>query len=459
LIIARFKKSKTAVVVCVVVLLILSAVMMIVKGQASPHDARAYYGTDCRAFALLFGALLAIFWDQWDEEKFTVWHKCFFHLIGPCGLIIIGYLSCTMNGGELFTFRGGLFGAAVGSVMIILAGRWNNSVTSKLMQNGVLSWIGKRSYGLYLWHWPVFILTDPAYNYPIDGWYLAALRLVLLIGVVHLSYKYIENPIRSGDMQFSYAHVTMWKCTGALTVSVMLIFCSVAVVTARSDSGPYGRSTQKQHGTMTTSNDPETTSHEKPNTPPDAVGTVHGEEFAELANDAPEKIEKPKTADLGRGESNKDQKNATNAILAIGDSVMLGAKMALENQIMGARVDAKVGRQFSSVLEIVKSLKASKGIPSKIIIHLGTNGTIFEKHLVELMDLLSSCDRVIVVNNHVPRSWHKQNNSILEKVVPTYPNAYLVNWHEVCLVHKQLLYKDGIHIGNARGAELYANKI
>lgn len=460
LIIARFKNSKTSVAVCVVVLLILSAAMMIVKGQASPHDARAYYGTDCRAFALLFGALLAIFWDQWNEEKFTVWHKYFFHVIGPCGLIIIGYLSCTMNGGELFAFRGGLFGAALGSVMVILAGRWNNSVTSKLMQNSVLSWIGKRSYGLYLWHWPVFILTDPAYNYPIDGWYLVALRFVLLIGAVHLSYKFIENPIRSGDMKFSYAQVTLWKCTGALTASVMLIFCSVAVVTARSDSGPYGRSVAKQHNAMTIPSESDVIPCEKPSTPPDTINTtaVHKEEINESVRDVPEKTEKSKTAESRIDVSERDLKSNSDPVLAIGDSVMLGAKVALENKIK-ARVDAKVGRQFTAVLEIVKSLKASKRIPSTVIIHSGTNGNIVEKQLVELMDILRSCDRVIIVNNYVPRSWQKQNNAILEKVVPAYSNAYLVNWHEACLVHKQLLYKDGIHIGNAKGAELYTSKI
>ena len=465
LIIIMCKKSRALVAACVAIPLCISVFLMTIYGQASPHDARAYYGTDCRAFALLFGALLAVFWDKWRETQLTVWQRCFFHMIGPCGLIIIVYLSYTMKGGELFAFQGGLQGAAVGSVMIIMAGRWHQSVTSRVLQNGILSWIGKRSYGLYLWHWPVFILTDPAYNYPIEGFYLLVLRLALLVGAVQLSYKFIEIPIRSGEfMKFSHTqHQAVWKFVGISVVSVMIMSCSAAVVTAKSDKGPYGGHVvvEKSQQKAVKQDESEAVLCEKKDASPDMadVPSNRTEEVIEPVREIPEKTEKPTVTDVGNRTSDKDHKSTTEPVLAIGDSVMLGAKVALESNIAGARVDAKVGRQFTAVLEIIKSLKVKNKIPSTIVIHSGTNGTINESQLVELMGLLSACKRVVIVNNYVPRSWQKQNNEILGRVVPAYPNACLVNWYDVCLGHKQFLYKDGIHIGGSKGAELYAGVI
>lgn len=265
-------------------------------------------------------------------------------------------------------------------------------------------------------------------------------------------------------MKFSHTqHQAIWKFVGVSFISIMIMSCSTAVVTAKSDKGPYGGhvAVEKLQQKTVEQDESEVVLCEKLDTSRDIADVPNNriEEVIEPVREIPEKIEKPSVTDVGNRTSDKNHKSTAEPVLAIGDSVMLGAKVALESNIAGARVDAKVGRQFTTVLEIIKSLKVKNKLPSTIVIHSGTNGTINESQLVELMDLLSTCKRVVIVNNYVPRSWQKQNNEILGRVVPVYPNAYLVNWYDVCLGHKQLLYKDGIHIGGGKGAELYASVI
>ena len=464
LIVSICKKNRSLIIASLCIPLILSIVLMVIIGKASPNDARAYFGTDCRAFALLFGALLAMFWNRWHEENFTPWQKYFLQIIGPCGLILIAYLSIAMRGGEIFIFHGGLFGAVCGTVMIIVAGRWNRSITSLALRNNVLSWIGKRSYGLYLWHWPVFILTDPAYNYPLNGVALICLRLTLLFGITHLSYKFIEIPMRNGGfMAFSQLHPIV-KYANVAFVSILLISSSVAIVTAKSDSSPYGYVTMHKSPEATKEpHDDEIVLHETVQLIPETTDQKkvdYDEGNALTSEDIAKKVEKTTITDkTGCNAPKKEQDSPTEQILAIGDSVMLGTKVPLENNIAGAHVDAKVGRQFTSVLKIVKSLKSIKKIPSIVVIHSGTNGTINESQFVELMEILRPCKRVVIINDYVPRSWQNSNNEILSRIVPMYANTQLVNWHAVCMKNKRFLYKDGIHIGGAKGADLYVSKI
>ncbi len=61
-------------------------------------------------------------------------------------------------------------------------------------------WLGQRSYGIYLWHWPIFAITRPQLDVPLAGLPLLALRLTLTLGVAEVSYHFVESPVRSGAL-------------------------------------------------------------------------------------------------------------------------------------------------------------------------------------------------------------------------------------------------------------------
>jgi lysophospholipase L1-like esterase len=149
-------------------------------------------------------------------------------------------------------------------------------------------------------------------------------------------------------------------------------------------------------------------------------------------------------------------------VTAIGDSVMLGAKGALEAKIPGIHVDAAVSRQFGNGIDIIRQLKESGQLSPVVVIGLGTNGTITDGHMAALQQLLADRQRVIFLNLKVPRSWEAGDNAVIQKWVPQFGNAVLVNWNGEGSLHPEFFYGDHIHLntaGQARYADLVAAQI
>jgi len=139
-------------------------------------------------------------------------------------------------------------------------------------------------------------------------------------------------------------------------------------------------------------------------------------------------------------------------VLGVGDSIMLGASSALSQQFPGIAIDARVGRQFSEGVQIVKALEARGTIPGTVIVHLGTNGPVSTALCDEMMNLLAG-KRVVLVNLHVPRSWEAQNNEVLNACAARH-GATVVDWHTDAVG----LAPDGYHLGGS-GPDAYARLI
>ena len=142
-------------------------------------------------------------------------------------------------------------------------------------------------------------------------------------------------------------------------------------------------------------------------------------------------------------------------IFGVGDSVMLGASSSLQQAIPGIEIDAAVGRQASTGIDILRARAAAGQIPDVVIFGLGTNGPLTSGQIDDAMDALAGVRRVVYVNNTMPRSWEAPNNALLAAAVQRYPNAVLADWHAVTTARPGLLAADGIHL-LARGTEAYA---
>jgi Domain of unknown function (DUF4214) len=142
-------------------------------------------------------------------------------------------------------------------------------------------------------------------------------------------------------------------------------------------------------------------------------------------------------------------------VLAIGDSVMLGASGALHEAIPGIDVDAAVSRQFSTGVDILRSRRDSGQLPGTVVVHLGTNGTIGSDSCDSLMDALAG-RRVMIVTLHVPRSWEAGNNAVLRDCAVRH-GAGIADWASIA-GGAGYLAGDGYHL-NAEGATAYAGLI
>ena len=144
-------------------------------------------------------------------------------------------------------------------------------------------------------------------------------------------------------------------------------------------------------------------------------------------------------------------------VTAVGDSVILGASPALE-KFFDLDTHAIVALSTEKTIEMALTLHREGKLADIVIIHTGNNGTISDKQLKGLLDVLIDRKLVVLLNNCEPRDWVAGNNETFARIAPTYPNTLLVNWVAGAQGHPEYFYKDGIHL-TKEGAQGYANLV
>jgi peptidoglycan/LPS O-acetylase OafA/YrhL len=406
---------------------------------------RVYYGTDTRIFTMLVGAALAMVWSPWKlSPKIKREPRLILDAIGATGLLLLVLTFVNAHYQSNFLFRGGfLLVAVISAIVIAVAVHPASRIGTVVLAQQPLRWIGERSYGIYLWHWPIFMVTRPGFDTDITGWLNTAVRIGLTLVVAELSYRFVEEPIRHGALGRWWRSLRaatgeerslMWQRT-LLTFGITTLTVAVAGIGLASAQSPRIEAGLQflTQTSSTTAPSPTTVPTTQPGTPAPSTATT-----------APT-VPPPPTP-----------------VTAIGDSVMLGAKGALEAKIPGIHVDAAVSRQFGNGIDVIRALKAAGQLAPVVVIHLGTNGVITDGHMAALQQLLADRQRVIFLNLKVPRSWEAGDNAVIQNWVPKFGNAVLINWNGEGSVHPEFFYGDHIHLntaGQARYADLVAAQI
>lgn len=139
-------------------LALLSAGRMFILHIPDGDPSRVYYGTDTMAFPLLIGIFLGAVRQQYKQLCFTI-EKQKACLLFVFFVLTIGVLFFTVEGQNNFLYQGGMFLLSLFfAAMINLIANQEASI-GRLLDTSVLSFIGKKSYGIYLWHYPIIILA------------------------------------------------------------------------------------------------------------------------------------------------------------------------------------------------------------------------------------------------------------------------------------------------------------
>jgi len=176
-----------------------SAAAMTMLYHPGYDPTRVYDGTDTRAFALLIGAALAFAWPTRQPQRgVSAVSRWCLDGVGFVGLLVIAALVWRTNEYSPFMYRGGLVVLSLATVLVLAAVAAPAGRLGALLGAGPLRWIGVRSYGIYLWHFPIIALTNPADGR--DPASRAALQVAATIAVAALSWRFIEEPIRHGAL-------------------------------------------------------------------------------------------------------------------------------------------------------------------------------------------------------------------------------------------------------------------
>jgi len=429
-----------------------SAVLMMVLYSPGDDPSRVYYGTDTRASGVLLGALLAIVAPPWRmRSAISSGAARSMELIGLVGVAGIVLMVFRVSELDPFTYQGGFLLLDVLTVAAILAlVHPCGTVWRRVFSWEPLLWIGRRSYGIYLLHWPIFVLTRPGADIDLDGLPLLVLRLALTFAVAELSYRYVEMPVRNGALGRWWARrgepggllppgarkAVAIGAIGAVTV------LAVAVTTApRVDQlegvDLAGVTTDELGNLLDDTTLPPTTT----TAPPETTTTVAPVDTT-LAPPTTAAPPPPPPPAPGVGEST----------IAIGDSVLLGARSAIRDALPGITVNAEVGRQFNVLPWLIPQLSEIGALRPNVVVHLGTNGPPTESDLAKVLDQLSGVRRVVLVNTSVDRSWQDTTNSRIAAAAAGRPNVVVADWHAVSAGHPEFFVSDGVHLTREGGA-------
>jgi peptidoglycan/LPS O-acetylase OafA/YrhL len=387
----------------------------------SQDPSRIYLGTDTHTMGLFLGASLAAAWNPWQTPATNATPET--HLTRAMtdflGLICFSALLWTMlfvTEYDRALYQGGFFWVGLFSIGLVFAAAQKDSALSELMSIRPLAWLGKRSYGLYLWHWPVFALLRPEFELSDNAWIQASIRLTLTLLLTELSYQLIENPVRTGEV-FRWPAQKRYGFFAACFVGILS-----TVLTIQIRPAPV----------------------EKNN----ALASQVADELAQ-AEDPPHDNETPARrmrAACIRSVSNKFSIKSKPVITVLGDSVLLGASDHLAKRVEGLEIDAAIGRQGKDGLNRLHELKERNELADIVVIHLGTNGYLYEAQVREVMALLSTVRQVVFVNVKAPRRWEKSNNDLLKSLSADFPNVKLIDWRAIGQSHKEYFGKDHIHL-------------
>jgi hypothetical protein len=209
-----------------------SAGLMALLYQPDADPSRIYYGTDTRAAGLLIGAALAFVWlpvaPRVQRSRPTLARSLLPDLAGLCALGALICFFAALDENQPFLYQGGFVATALATAAVIAAAVHPSArLVPGLLGVGLLRWIGLRSYGIYLWHWPVYAVTRPQLDVPLDGPPLFALRLALTFALAELSYRLIEMPVRSGAL--GRAWQTVRHSTGPQGLRLRMRYAGVAL--------------------------------------------------------------------------------------------------------------------------------------------------------------------------------------------------------------------------------------
>jgi peptidoglycan/LPS O-acetylase OafA/YrhL len=454
--------GRRARVTATLILAAMSALAMAL--EYSPGDpSLVYYGTDTHASALLIGAALALAFPLATLASLPAAQVRRLDAAGVIGLVLLAWAAGHFSGNDRAVYPAGLILAAVGAAGLVAAAA-STGVIAAMTGLAPLRWVGIRSYGIYLWHWPVIALAGAiAGPRPTSVW-LWLLEAGVTITLACTSWRFVETPIlRDGFL----ATCNRWRLlvdeglrpVGARRrVAPMLVAAAtLAAVTVASygiarppgSAAPEGLLRQVAEGQRISAASQATAAAQPTGLDPAAAGSSASPTPASptRASSTP--------ALACRTDAAQPPKVSGRQVTAIGDSVMVASAAALDAALPGVYINAQVGRAMVNGLTVIQGLAARGDLRRFVVVGLGTNGPVSAAQIRQLRRLIGPDRDLILVSTYGPMPWESSVNKVLDAAARHVAHVSLADWHAAIAGHTGLLWPDGIH-PQPSGAKVYA---
>jgi peptidoglycan/LPS O-acetylase OafA/YrhL len=443
--------------------LILAALSALAMGlEYSPGDpSLVYYGTDTHASALLIGAALALALPLATVASLPPAQVRRLDAAGVVGLVLLAWAAGHFSGNDRAVYPAGLILAAVGAAGLVVAAA-STGVIAAMTSLPPLRWVGIRSYGIYLWHWPVIALAGAIAGRRTTPAWLWLIEACVTIGLACVSWQFVETPIlRDGFL----ATCARWRLlvdealrpvSAHRRVAPMVVAASALIAVAVAGYGvarppgspaPAGLLRQVAEGQRISAASQATVQPTVAATSPTgaAPSTSSPSSLSPSPAACPSSAARP-------------PKVSGRQVTAIGDSVMVASAAALDAALPGIYIDAEVGRAMINGLAAIQSLAARGELRPYVVVGLGTNGPVSAAQIRQLRRLVGPNRELILINTFGPMSWESSVNAVLDAAARHTAHVSLADWHSAIAGHTGLLWQDGIH-PRPSGARVYARVV
>ena len=426
-------------------LALISVILMIVLFDPQQDASRVYYGTDTRAFSLLFGALLAILWEyRMVPRRLSASVNM---VLGSVSFAVLLVMTIAINGSSNFWYRGGQFFGTILTVLMVYAVSGRKTWLSRFLSNPVLKWIGDRSYSIYLWHYPIILLISKGIK---ASWWITLIEIVLSVVLAELSYRFIETPIRYGIIgeylnilrsrpksrqekkrQIQVARRSLKVMAGTFVLTVSLILCMVFVPKKNALDTLQKRETKaKETGKMTE------------------------EQLAKQKANGSESDDTICTAGLTDDEILEGLN-----LLLIGDSIAVDVTDDFYEMFPNSVSDTKIGRITSLGKQVLDSYIDEKKWEGEGVIFASLSNSPINGELEDIREKIGKDMPLFLTTVRIPHeTFEEESNSKIKKFVEENDHTYLIDWYAASEGHDEYFDADDTHLLSA-GAKAYAKCI
>ena len=402
---------------------------------------RIYFGTDTRAFSLLVGVVGAILYPM-DRlsERTTKKDNMIYSIVSLVSILVLIGIMINTSEYNTWLYRGGfLLVAIIGLIIIISSGR-QYTFMSKLLSFKPLVFIGKISYSLYLWHFPILVVTTPVSEIGNPNLFYVTLRIVLIFLVATGSYMFVETPIRKLGF-VNYINLLFKRIMKFKNNTKKIIFASIALVAVVFTMGVFGKSVPYLSTSFVTemSNNKESQFISNNN----ENNTNNSSEHKDDNNN--------------NQEGNKSEDKKYSSLLVIGDSLTVDIGEKIKEKYPGAIIDGKISRQLTAATALADQYANYNNENTAVIFQLGTNGFFTESQVEELVKKFDKAD-IYFVNVKVPRTWEKTVNKELDALKERHSDITIIDWYSVANNNQNYFEPDKVHL-NSEGVETMVSLI
>lgn len=410
LILLTFVKRMSRIWLITFAISIISLVLMIILSVPLGDNSRVYFGTDTRAHSLLIGVLLAYIFPPFRLKKeINTASSVVLNTVGFVTLGILIYMFTFVSASHYWIYVGGLYGiAAVTTLLIAASVHPTTFFATKLLGNPLFVFIGKRSYSLYLWHYPIIMLSN---TYFIQGQvpiYVIVIQVIMTFVMAEVSYRFIEQPFRKeGFKAFGIRHfMNRARLVIVSVLGIIMILFISGVLDDPIDRVLETREQQKVYEDMNFIS---------------SIKTID----QSIVNETSIRTLEP---------------------LFIGDSITVDIESEVLTRIPYATVDGEIGRQLWDVQTLIETNYADYTTEDDIIVlQLGTNGVIAADDMQVLIDLFGEAT-IYAINTRSPRDWQGDVNTMLDVVTERNENVHLIDWFSRSEGHTEYFTPDGVHL-------------